>query len=135
MHAYLRAVQLKDEVRVAVGDQRRLVEPGRGVDHSEDAHSFAKERSQAILEQRKLVTLALIGEHARVIEEASGGVAASHYREEGQQKMRSSTRRGALRKADSRLGHQATHGMSRLLTGSLFDALIRRAKRSAMVVC
>ena len=83
MHAYLRAAQLKDEVRVAVGDQRRLVEPGRGVDHREDAHSFAKERSQAILEQRKLVTLALIGEHARVIEEASGGVAASHYREKG----------------------------------------------------
>ena len=83
MHAYLRAAKLKDEVRVAVGDQRRLVEPGRGVDHSEDAHSFAKERRQAILEQRRLVTLALIGEHARVIEEASGGVAASHYREEG----------------------------------------------------
>jgi hypothetical protein len=62
---------------------RRPVEPGRGVDHGEDAHSFAKERSQTILEQRKLVTLALIEEHARVIEEASGGVAASHYGEEG----------------------------------------------------
>ena len=36
-HRYFGAVQFEDEVRVAVGDQRRLVEPQGRVDHGEDA--------------------------------------------------------------------------------------------------
>ncbi len=41
MHAYLGAVELEDEIRVAVGDQRCLVESGGHVDHGEDAQPGA----------------------------------------------------------------------------------------------
>jgi hypothetical protein len=37
VHPYFGAIQLEDEVRVTVGYQRCLVEPGRRVNHREDA--------------------------------------------------------------------------------------------------
>ncbi len=69
-----------------------------------------------------------------MIEEASGGVAASPYREEGPEDEIVELGEELCARLIV-VSDQAAYGVSRLLMGSLFDALIRRAKRPAMVVC
>jgi nucleotide-binding universal stress UspA family protein len=97
--------------------------------------SFAKERSEAILEQRRLLALGLLEEHARVVEEAGGKVAAKHYREgEPEDEVIE-----LAEELDARMivvpdGNREANRLGRLLSNPLSDALVRRAKKPVMVV-
>jgi nucleotide-binding universal stress UspA family protein len=97
--------------------------------------SFGKERSEAILEQRRLLALGLLEEHTRLIEEAGGEVAAKHYREGEPEdeviELAEELDAGIIVVPD---GNQEANRLGRFLSSPLSEALVRRAKRPVMVV-
>ena len=123
------------EISGGMGFELHIVCPVLTTPRRPYPHSSGKERSRAILKQRKLVALTLLEEHARLIEEAGGEVAASHYREgEPEDEL---VELGEVLDAGLIIVPEWTleaNGVWRLLTGSLSDALVRRAKSPVMVV-
>jgi nucleotide-binding universal stress UspA family protein len=95
--------------------------------------SLAKERSEAIVEWRKLGGLKLLEDRVRRIEDLGGGVVASHYKE------------GDSEKEVIRLGEELDAGLivigghrrlwfERIFRSGFSENVLRRAKRPVLVV-
>jgi nucleotide-binding universal stress UspA family protein len=96
-------------------------------------HPLAKERSEALLEAKKLHGLTLLDKRVGWIEKIGGRVKASHYRE------------GSPDEQVIRLGQELDVGLvivagrklnwfERTFTDNLSERLVRRANRPVMVV-
>jgi nucleotide-binding universal stress UspA family protein len=129
------ATRIALEITSGTDSELHLVCPVLTTPQRPYPRSFAKERSEAILEQRRLLALGLLEEHARLIEEAGGKVAAKHYREGEPEdevvELAKELDAGMIVVPD---GSREVNGVSRLLSRRLSDALVRRAKRTVMVV-
>lgn len=129
------ATRMALEIAGSTDSELHLVCPVLATPRRPYPHSFAKERSEAILEQRRLLALGLLEEHARLIEEAGEKVVAKHYREGEPEdeviKLAEELNAGMIIVPD---GNQEANRLRRLLSNPLSDALVRRAKRPVMVV-
>ena len=95
--------------------------------------SLAKERSEALVEWRKLGGLKLLDDRVRRIENLGGSVAVSHYKE------------GDLQREITRLGEELDAGLivigghrrpwfERIFGAGFSENVFRRAKRPVLVV-
>ncbi len=129
------ATRMALEISGRTGSELHIVCPVLTTPRRPYPRSTGKERSRAILEQRKLLALTLLEEHARLIEEAGGELAASHYREGEPEdeivELSEELDAGLIVVPE---WNRETNGVWRLLMGALSDALVRRAKRPVMVV-
>jgi nucleotide-binding universal stress UspA family protein len=69
------------ELSIATASELHLVHVVRTTPELPYPRSFAKKRSEALLEWRKLAALKLLDDRVRRIEDLGGSVAASHYKE------------------------------------------------------
>jgi nucleotide-binding universal stress UspA family protein len=129
------AARMALEVTSGTDSELHLVCPVLTTPQRPYPRSFDKERSEAILEQRSLLALGLLEEHARLIEEAGGKVAAKHYREGEPEdevaEVAEELDAGLIFVPD---GSREVNKILRLLSSPLSDALVRRVKRPVMVV-
>ncbi len=129
------ATRMALEIASGTDSQLHLVCPVLTTPQRPYPRSFAKERSEAILEQRRLLALGLLEEHARLIEKVGGKVVAKHYREGEPEdeviELAEELDAGMIVVPD---GNQEVSRLGRLLSSPLSDALVRRAKRPVMVV-
>jgi nucleotide-binding universal stress UspA family protein len=129
------ATRIALEITSGTDSELHLVCPVLTTPQRPYPRSFAKERIEAILEQRKLLALVLLEEHARLIEEAGGKVAAKYYREGEPEdelvELAEELDAGMIVVPD---GSREINRISRLLSSPLSDALVRRARRPVMVV-
>lgn len=129
------ATRMALEIASSTNSELHLVCPVLTTPQRPFPRSFARERSEAILEQRKLLALRLLEEHARWIEETGGKVIAKHYREGKPEdevvELAEELDAGMIVVPD---GSREVNWVMRLLSGPLSDALVRRAKRPVMVV-
>ena len=96
-------------------------------------HAAAKERSEALLEWRRLYALRLLEDQARRIEELGGRVAATHYREGKPEKQVISL----AEELDAGLimtGGQRRPWFERIFGAGFSQTVVRKAARPVLVV-
>ena len=96
-------------------------------------HAVAKERSEALLEWRRLYALRLLEDQARRIEELGGRVAATHYREGKPEKQVISL----AEELDAGLimtGGQRRPWFERIFGAGFSQTVVRKADRPVLVV-
>lgn len=96
-------------------------------------HAAAKERSEALLEWKRLYALRLLEDQARKIEELGGRVAATHYREGKPEKQ-------VIRLAEEldagliMTGGQRRPWFERIFGAGFSETVVRKADRPVLVV-
>ncbi len=128
------AVRAAVELAGGTGSEVHVVHVVSTVPELPYPHSTAKERSEAILERRKLKGLEFLDEQVRRIREAlGGGVAASYYREGRPEKE-------LLRLAEEidagliMMGGRRRTRFERIFGANPAERLMRRADRPVLVV-
>jgi nucleotide-binding universal stress UspA family protein len=127
------AAEAAVELSVGTGSELHLVHVVSTVPELPYPRAAAKERSEALLEQRRFGGLRLLDYQARRIEELGGSVAATHYRE------------GRPEKEVVRLGRELDVGLiltggrrrrwlERLFGRGFSETVSRRADRPVLVV-
>lgn len=132
------AVRAAVELADGTGSELHLVhvvpiEPEPPNPYSWANHSWAKERSEAQLESKRLRGLELLDGQARRVEEEGGSVTATHYRE------------GRLEKEVVRLGEEIDAGLivareqrhpwfARIFGVGFFGGVFRRTDRPVLIL-
>ncbi|MDQ5812576.1 MAG: universal stress protein, partial [Actinomycetota bacterium] len=132
-----RAASLAEDAAVELsngtGSELHVVHVLRTTPELPYPRSLAKERSEALVEWRKLSGLKLLDDRVRRIEDLGGSVAASHYKE------------GDPEKEVIRLGEELDAGLivmggqrrpwfERIFGAGFSENVLRRAKRPVLVV-
>jgi nucleotide-binding universal stress UspA family protein len=121
------------ELSNGTGSELHVVHVVRTTPELPHPRSFAKERSKALLEWRKLAGLKLLDDRVRRIEDLGGSVAASHYKE-------GDPEREVIRLGEELdagliiMGGQRRSWFERLFGAAFSENVSRRANRPVLVV-
>jgi nucleotide-binding universal stress UspA family protein len=121
------------ELSNGTGSELHVVHVVRTTPELPHPRSFAKERSKALLEWRKLAGLKLLDDRVRRIDDLGGSVAASHYKE-------GDPEREVIRLGEELdagliiMGGQRRSWFERLFGAAFSENVSRRANRPVLVV-
>jgi nucleotide-binding universal stress UspA family protein len=129
----LSAAEAAIELATGTGSELHVVHVVSTVVELPYPRSYAKERSEALLEQKKLAGLMLLDKRVRWIEKLGGSVAASHYREGKPEdevvRLAEETDAGLVVIGDRMRGR-----IARMFGESFSENVLRRANRPVLVV-
>lgn len=127
------AVEAAVDLANGTGSELHIVYVVNTVPQLPYPHAVAKERSEALLEWRRLYALRLLEDQARRVEELGGRVSATHYREGRPEKQVISL----AEEIDAGLimtGGQRRPWFERIFGAGFSEIVARKANRPVLVV-
>ena len=129
----LSAAEAAVELATGTGSELHLVRVVSSVVELPYPRSYAKERSDALLEQKKIAGLMLLDERVGWIEKFGGSVAASYYRE-GKPEDEVVRLAEEIDAGLVVIGDRVHGWIARMLGESFSENVLRRANRPVLVV-